>query len=101
VLQAQRRQNLPALLSAGCLGLQAVWVLLCYVWVANAPPEQWLAGLAGMLGIAFVTCPLSAVGACLGYAGRDTGWGWLAFAVNALVFLASGYVLVLFFWRPG
>jgi hypothetical protein len=95
------RSFISTLLSAGCLGLQAVWVLLCYVWVANAPPEQWLAGLAGLLGIAFVVCPLSAVGACLGYAGRDTGWGWLAFGVNALAFLASAYVLLLFFWPRG
>ena len=98
---SQPHRNLATWLSAGCLGLQAAWGLLCYLYVVQAPPENWLAGLAGLLGAAAGVCVLSAIGAAFGIAARHSGWGLITLALNVLAFLAAGTPLLMFFWPRG
>ena len=73
-------------------------MLACCLTVANARPENWLAGFAGLL-FAAVGYAISAAGAAFGPAGRRP-IGAVALVPNALVFLGAGVALLAFFGPP-
>jgi hypothetical protein len=104
-----RSGRVAAVCSFVCLGAQAVWLALCYLFATRPSPEPasaenvvegWLAVLGAMIGAFVGVCLLSAVGVAFGVAGRRSGCALLALLLNAVMFLGTSVPMLLLLLTP-